>query len=843
VDTRARKGSTGTWLLDPTTITISSTSPDTSVPANGTVGVGDPDTTGGGDTIAPSTITTALATTDVTLEASSQITVSTNGILDYNSSHALSLLSQGTIQIGASIQNAGTGDITVVGGWDGTTVGTGAQIVAAGGYGAEGGSVSIDAGRTSSTAVGSASGTTTVLGDSLFIGSDAAQYAQLGWHGVGGGDIVVRATVSGISLDTSSATTATAYAMLGNGSLAGDVTGDVTGNIDVRMGGTLDLFSGDANAPAWIGNATSGAGRETGNVVLIASNSNGGGNLDLGVNIAADLQGGDFTLGTTDTAPDAQLDGFEYNSSHTFNVLSVRNLVVAGNVQNDGTGAINAVAGWDGTTTDATQFGNLGVFGNNNGNVIIGNQDFGPPGEMDASLGSHGGTVSVFAANLDLDAMNGVAQLGYRGAGGGDIDVVTTGDITIDANYADPDYYALIGNGDLFNATAGAVTGNISLSAAGTLVFEAEATVSCDCSPPPYPVPSVPAVGNYSADSATSGNLTIFAAAIDDSDLPFALESSISSVLGGGNVVVGTTGPGSTLSIDSPILAQSDNSLTLLAAGNIDVTASIENGGNGPITLVGGWSGDTDLADLNTVGFYGNSGPGAPTAVTIGGPGSLQNVAVGSSGGLLSIYAENIDVAATTVSAQIGYDDISDTGATVGGDIKIRATGDLDVQGGSVATAIGQIGNGATDGSAPANITGNIDIDVAGQTTLDSANAGRSWIGNVAGTDALGHLHTETGDVQLITGQLGSEVGPMAAADLAGGNVTLGFTAPVSDLALLDSGNIIDYSSANTLTILSTQDLEIATNIQNSGAGNIDLVAGWDGTTLNPAQFANTGVY
>ena len=38
---------------------------------------------------------------------------------------------------------------------------------------------------------------------------------------------------------------------------------------------------------------------------------------------------------------------------------------VAASIQNHGSGDINAVAGWDGTTLDPAHYGDAGVFGNN----------------------------------------------------------------------------------------------------------------------------------------------------------------------------------------------------------------------------------------------------------------------------------------------------------------------------------------------------------------------------------------------------------------------------------------------------------------------------------------------
>ncbi|MGH6996420.1 MAG: hypothetical protein ACREES_12025, partial [Stellaceae bacterium] len=115
VDTRAPQGKTGTWLLDPDYIDIIDGGGDTL--NNGTLALGD--NPGGFDEVDPSTIVSALATTNVTLEAKYDITVYSD--VDYNSAHALNLLAGGDIYVAANVQNAGTGAINVIAGWDGTT--------------------------------------------------------------------------------------------------------------------------------------------------------------------------------------------------------------------------------------------------------------------------------------------------------------------------------------------------------------------------------------------------------------------------------------------------------------------------------------------------------------------------------------------------------------------------------------------------------------------------------------------------------------------------------------------------------------------------------------------------
>src|SRR5262249_14399601 len=152
------------------------------------------------------------------------------------------------------------------------------------------------------------------------------------------------------------------------------------------------------------------------------------------------------TVGFTGTG-NLRIDhSFSYSSPHAFSVLTAGDFYIEGVVQNTGTGAINIIAGWDGHTVDPAHFTDAGVYGNNDGSVFISGSD------GSAAIGSFGGTTTVAGADITLEADNGFAQIGFNGAGTGNIVVDATGQVTLAAS-TDSECsgcYAQIGNGGVY---------------------------------------------------------------------------------------------------------------------------------------------------------------------------------------------------------------------------------------------------------------------------------------------------------------------------------------------------------------------------------------------------------
>ncbi len=138
----------------------------------------------------------------------------------------------------------------------------------------------------------------------------------------------------------------------------------------------------------------------------------------------------------------SEIDGLAYSSANTLTLLTAGSLEIVGALQNSGSGDIDIVAGWNGTTLDPAHFADNGVYGNHARSVLIG----GDGASGNAAVGSAGGTTTVEGANVTLEADNGYAQLGFHGGGAGAIAVRASDTVTLTGGSGSAQY-AQIGNG------------------------------------------------------------------------------------------------------------------------------------------------------------------------------------------------------------------------------------------------------------------------------------------------------------------------------------------------------------------------------------------------------------
>ncbi|MCW1920274.1 YDG domain-containing protein [Rhodobacter sp. KR11] len=204
--------------------------------------------------------------------------------------------------------------------------------------------------------------------------------------------------------------------------------------------------------------------------------------------IATLLASGDVILDTS--TPDTGHAGtilvtsdLIYSSPNDLTLLAMGDIYIVANVQNDSTGAVAAVAGWDGTTAwdratfAATDLSTTTLFGNAtgvsfsfagypspviaSGNIIVASNLIGMDG---AAFGSRFGDVSVLGQNVFvMGSMFGFGsadpgfhphgQIGFHSFGGGDLGTVQNSILVravqrIEVRGASgPNSYALIGNG------------------------------------------------------------------------------------------------------------------------------------------------------------------------------------------------------------------------------------------------------------------------------------------------------------------------------------------------------------------------------------------------------------
>ena len=526
------------------------------------------------------------------------------------------------------------------------------------------------------------------------------------------------------------------------------------------------------------------------------------------------LQLSDVTLQATSAIN--VLSSVAYSKPTTLNLLSQGTIVISASVQNGGTGAINLVAGWDGSTLTPAQFGSAGVYGNAGGDLSIVGSGTG------VALGSHGGATNVYAANVTLDGTNGFAQLGYHAAGGGDINVLATGALTLTAGTGATDF-ALIGNGSTIADVAGNITGNININVQGAATLTSSSSAG-----------NVAWIGNQAENAySETGNVVFISSRIHSDGNGPTFNAVVESGLSGGDYTVGITDPTSTDSLNTPTDYNSAHTLNILSSGSFAINAPLQNSGNGAINIVTGWDGHTlTPASFGNAGVYGNNAGG----LTVGGVDAVGSAAVGSAGGTTSLYGASISLSATNGYAQIGYHGAG------GGDINIVSSGTLDLSAGTGSTDFAMIGNGSPLSDVAGNITGNINVKAVGVATFTSTSDTGSivWVGNIAQSPA-----TETGNVVYVAystnnDNSATDFGTNIRADLNGGDFTYGQTDPTAD-SKIDKPFV--YNSPHALNILIEGSFGIWSTVQNSGNGAINLVAGWDGTTLNPAHFADTGVF
>jgi filamentous hemagglutinin family protein len=217
-------------------------------------------------------------------------------------------------------------------------------------------------------------------------------------------------------------------------------------------------------------------------------------------------------------------------------------------------------------------------------------------------------------------------------------------------------------------------------------------------------------------------------------------------------------------------------------AGTVDVAGRNSGESGGTIALLGEKIAVADGAQLNSSGDAGGG------TVLIGGSGA-QSVMVGKS----AIAADA-------------------TGSGQGGTVAIVSAGRTSVAAALSAKGVTAGGSVETSGHA---------LDIAGASVDTSASAG------AAGLWSLDPLNVD--------------IDPTLAANIIGSIATTNVSVTASNDINVNAPLI--YSSSNSLTFLAGHNLTVNANVQNSGAGAIFGVAGWDGVTAASAILTTAGAY
>ncbi|MDF1740835.1 MAG: filamentous hemagglutinin N-terminal domain-containing protein [Verrucomicrobiales bacterium] len=339
--------------------------------------------TGAGDVISfAETLGAATGSGDVTIVSggTSAFEIGSDGTaVNYTGSGDLTILSGGDLTITGSLNNLGTGNIGVLAGWAnaGSTAittpdfsGTGVPeftpvsligTVDGAEFGLNGAALNIgNSNQSTGISLGSKSGTTTVIGDSVNLAGSSLSadgYSQIGFRGDATGSIVVQAGDGGVVLDGGGQSGS--FSQIGHGGL-GSAASAIDASITTTTTGAVALSGGiGEGAYAQIGNGGTGVNASKDGDVTVTGASlsmhSGGANSYTQIGSGGLMTRGDVesTIRVTTTVGGIALNGG--GSDNAFSLIGSGGAFADG--QLDGDIIVNSAAGVDvlggGTAGDA----------------------------------------------------------------------------------------------------------------------------------------------------------------------------------------------------------------------------------------------------------------------------------------------------------------------------------------------------------------------------------------------------------------------------------------------------------------------------------------------------------
>ncbi|HRQ89932.1 MAG TPA: hypothetical protein PLA50_14130, partial [Bacteroidia bacterium] len=442
------------------------------------------------------------------------------------------------------------------------------------------------------------------------------------------------------------------------------------------------------------------------------------------------------TGGTGDITVEAGAN-VNWNSANSLSLLAHRHIVVGANIQNSGSGGINLVAGWDGTTMP-TSFP-AASYGDLNGTITI----------SGAAVGSRMGHTFAAGYRMELIGGSAAARLGYYDTGSNAINGAITanlksGGLTLQGGSATGSAAQIghVGQSNAAATTGGAI--NVDVTGIGAIALTGGTGED-----------SYAQIGHGArANTATkSGNISVTTAS---GGLELKAGGTVASSGQGAHALIGHGGRDSTNTI-------ANSNITVDIGGSIGITAGVSGTavnrhaqiGHGGLASSGTFSGIIDVKSGGNITLQGGNTGYAYAQIGHGGrngsgshSGEIKVFAQGSVRGYTSTLAGGNDA-----WAMIGHGGRQTVPATVGtghgGDITVTAqTGNIDFKGGLAEGNVARIGHGG----------GNSQGDFWGRIVVNAAT-GISFTGG-GGTNAyaqIGHGGAYSNGVNYtgnITGQI-----------------------------------------------------------------------------------------
>ena len=607
-------------------------------------------------------------------------------------------------------------------------------------------------------------------------GASDGSYAQIGNGGlrsVGDASGAITVSITGSSGTTTLALAGGAfesYAMIGNGDAAQENNGNASGDVVIHNSGTTFVSDG-SSALAWIGNITTN-GTSSGNVALISAKDDSP-NAEVGAFVAGDIVGGDVTVGETTPSGGRINDDLSYTSTHQLTVLEAGSLAFTANVENGGSGAINIVVGWDGSTGLSGATFTMA-------NVLA------APG---VAFGKNGAVMNT-GGNEVVTASGPVTVAGP---------IVLTGDTIVDTtdfSYspgADITFASAIDDPPGLAGSSGATL----TAGTGTITFGGALG---------HTVPIGALTVNSANQVMLGGNITTQGGAVMFSSAPTVLTAS---------VTIDTTASG----------AASDGAAVVFdgfsPVNSTDGTQSLTvNGGTNNVEF------DADLGDTHPLKFFMASGGQftAGGAITTSGGAVTVTTNPGINDGSDGYITLDGDIVTSggaltlTATASSPYIDFHGNVSTGAGSVSVTATGssyaEIDVYG-NISTATGNVGltaNGSSGSNIYSSDYAGINVTSSGNITLSSSGGtNEAEIGFQNGAS----LETTSGAVTLLATGDSAYVyvsGPIQAS----GNVTVTADATGKsylsyaeiDLESSEGGSISTTASNGSVTLAATSAME-----------------------------------